>query len=886
MLQKIGMPEKPLRVLVLEDRPDDAELTIHELRRAGYAADWVRVDDEAGFRAALRPDLDLVLADYHQPNFDALRALRIMRSQHLDIPFIIVSGAIGEETAVVAVREGAADYVLKDRLGRLGTAVENALEQKALRLRGERVLEELRSSERRYEDLVNSLAGVIWEQELPGRRLIFISRRVETLLGYPVKAWLSEPGFWLQRILPEDRDQVAASSDAIVAAGRSGESVYRMRAADGRIIWVRDHYSVVHSDGKPAKVRGVLVDITSLKRTEELTRLMAVVAEAANRTSSVDEALQVGIDNICAATGWLVGHAWLVPEDESGVRQPTRLVNSPIWHLSDPDRFASFRRTTDTLPSRVGEGLASRALKGAHIALTDPGHTSPTNFLRRQAAEAVGLTRGIAVPVRVGEVVVAVLEFFTDRSIDADAELRQALEHAALQLGRVIERTTAARALERQATTDSLTELPNRTLLLAELRQAIHAAESGGHRVSLLLFDVDNFKEINDSFGHPAGDAVLRQIGPRIRGEVRGSDSVARLGGDEFAVLLRGAETKDAIRIGRQIVRALEEPVTVGDQAVDVHASFGIATFPDHAAEASSLMQRADVAMYVAKRSGNGFAVYSPDQDPYDVNRVVVMGELRQAVDSGQLSVFYQPKVRIATRALVGFEALVRWQHPRRGWLPPSEFVPLAERTGLIKKVTASVLDIVLRQLAEWQREGWAVPIAVNLSMRDLLDPHFGQLVKDQLAVTGVTAPLLQFEITESAAMSEPERVMQTILPLQKTGIQFAIDDFGTGYSSLAYLQRLPVREIKIDRSFVGQMSTSANSASIVQAIVELGHRLGLEAVAEGIEDEQTYNLLLKSGCDTGQGYLFSKPLPASETEPWLRDGAWIPSGESERPAA
>ena len=885
MLQKIGMPGKPLRVLVLEDRADDAELTVHELRRAGYAPDWVRVDDEAGFRAALSPDLDLVLADYHQPGFDALRALRIMLAQHLDIPFIIVSGAIGEETAVAAVREGAADYILKDRLARLGTAVDNALEQKALRLREQRVLEELRASERRYEDLVNSLAGVIWEQELPSRRLTFISRRVETLLGYSIQDWLSEPGFWLGRIVAEDRDQVAAHSDAIVAARHSGESVYRMRAADGRIIWVRDHYSVVQTDGKPTRVRGVLVDITPLKRTEDLTRLMAVVAEAANRTSSVDEALQVGIDNICAATGWPVGHAWIVPEEESHSARPARLVCSPIWHISDLARFASFRQTTESLPSRVGEGPVSRALKTARITMIDGAGTANA-FLRRQAAEAVGLITGLAVPVRVGEAVVAVLEFFSDRPIEADAELNQALEHAALQLGRVVERTRAARALERQATTDSLTELPNRALLLGELRQAIHAAAASGHRVSLLIMDLDNFKEINDSFGHPAGDDVLRQIGPRLRGQVRGSDSVARLGGDEFAVLLRGAETRDAIRIGRGILHALEQPVMVGEQPVDIHASFGIATFPDHAAEASSLMQRADVAMYVAKRSGSGFAVYSADQDPYDANRVVVMGELRQAVENRGLTVFYQPKVQIASRKLVGFEALVRWEHPRRGWLPPMEFLPLAERTGLIKKLTAAVLDSVLQQLAAWQLEGWAVPVAVNLSMRDLLDPRFGQLVQDQLASTGVAPRLLQFEITESAAMSEPERVMQTIVPLQRAGIQFAIDDFGTGYSSLAYLQRLPVREIKIDRSFVGEMTRNAGSASIVQAIVELGHRLGLDAVAEGIEDMRTYDLLARTGCDTGQGYLFSKPVPASQLGHWLRDGAWIPAEESERPAA
>jgi diguanylate cyclase (GGDEF)-like protein/PAS domain S-box-containing protein len=878
------MSGKPLKLLILEDRPADAELALHELRRAGFAPDWTRVEDEAGFRAALSADLDLVLADYHQPNFDALRAFRIMREQRLDVPFIIVSGAIGEETAVSAVRDGVADYVLKDRLARLGTAVEHALEQRALRLREQKAVEELRASEKTLADLVNSLTGVIWEQEIPSRRMTFMSREIESLLGYPLADWYAVPNFWLSRVHPDDRDRATATFDAVVASGRSNGSTYRLVAADGRLIWMRDNYSVALSDGKPVKVRGVMVDISSVKRTEELTRLMAEVAQAANQTSSVDEALQVGIDKICAVTGWAVGHAWLVPDDDVGGR-PSRLVNSPIWHMSDPAKYGPFRKTTDGYPSRVGEGPVSRAVKTARITpITTVGGPDP--FLRGEAAQAVGLISGIAVPVRMGGTVVAVLEFFDERPIETDPELNQALEHAALQLGRVVERTQASRALLRQATYDSLTELPNRALLNGELGEAIQAAAAAGHRLSLLIMDLDNFKEINDSFGHQAGDAVLRQIGPRLRDRVRGGDTVARLGGDEFAILLRGAETRDGVRIGREILRALEQPVTVGDQAIEIHASVGIATFPDHGAEARILMQRADVAMYIAKRSGDSYAVYSADQDPYDANRVALMSELRQAVERGEISVAYQPKIRLADGALVGMEALARWHHPRRGWVPPSEFIAMAERTGLVKKLTETVLDAVLSQLARWQSEGRAVPVAVNLSMRDLLDPQFSRLIKDKLAVTGVPSTLVQMEITESAAMSEPKRVIETIKPLREIGIQFAIDDFGTGYSSLAYLQRLPVKEIKIDRSFVGQVCKDSGSASIVRTIVELGHSLGLEAVAEGVEDEATYALLAQAGCDTAQGYLMSKPLPLSEIEAWLDHPVWTPARPSQHRAA
>src|SRR5229473_2305112 len=322
------MGTTPLRLLILEDNEVDAELALHELRRAGYQPEWVRVDDETGFREHLRPELDLILADYYLPQFDARRALRILRERGLDIPCIIVSGAIGEDTAATVVRQGAVDYVLKDRLGRLGTAVQNALEQKQLRLREQRAAGELQASQRSYEDLVNTIDGLVWEQSLPGRQLTFVSKKAEAMLGYPVERWLREPGFWLSRVHPDDRT-----------------------------IWVRDHYSVLVDRDQAVTLRGVLVDISSMKRTEEFTRLTAVVAEAANRATHVAEAMQVGVDEICASLGWPVGHVFMVAGDRS-----SQLEDSGIWHLDDQARFAPLRAVTETHPVRAGEGLLGQAL--------------------------------------------------------------------------------------------------------------------------------------------------------------------------------------------------------------------------------------------------------------------------------------------------------------------------------------------------------------------------------------------------------------------------------------------------------------------------------------------------------------------------------------------
>ena len=560
------MAGRPLRLLVLEDRPEDAELALHELRRAGFDPSWRRVEDEAGFRANLDPELDLVLADYHQPQFDAIRALKIMREANLDIPLVIVSGAVGDDLAVDAVRQGALDYVLKDRMARLGTAVKNALEQAELR--------------------------------------------------------------------------------------------------------------------------------------------------------------------------------------------------------------------------------------------------------RRQ-------------------------------------RLAQA-------------------ALEHQALHDTLTDLPNRLMLRAETERAL----SSGGATALLLLDVDNFKEINDTFGHQVGDLLLRQIGPRLRERLEGANVIARLGGDEFAILLPGVDVVGASRVAQALLHGFERPFVSEDHALEITASIGIAVFPEHGAAAETLLQRADVAMYAAKRSGGAYAVYRQQDDPYDDARLVLRADLRQAIEKREIILYYQPQVAVATGDVTGFEALARWKHARRGWIPPNEFIPVAERMGLIKPLTGYVLEQAAAQHQAWQDGGIIVPIAVNVSMRNLVDPHFPETLEALATTAAAGGPGLKLEITESAVMAEPARVLDAMSRLRRVGFSFAIDDFGTGYSSLAYLQRLPVEEIKIDRSFVSLLPEDAGSAAIVRATIELGGSLGLDVVAEGVEDDATWQILKRLGCSTAQGYFLSRPMPAAEVKGWLHDWA------------
>ena len=428
--------------------------------------------------------------------------------------------------------------------------------------------------------------------------------------------------------------------------------------------------------------------------------------------------------------------------------------------------------------------------------------------------------------------------------------------------------------LLRQAFHDALTGLPNRTLLQDRVQQAILAASRTGSPVALLLMDLNHFKEINDTFGHHYGDLLLQQLGSRLESVLRQSDTVARLGGDEFALLLPATDEQGAIMVAEKIRDALGQPFDVQSHCLTVGASLGITLYPSHGSDASTLLQRADVAMYYAKRTDSGYAVYAAEHDEYSPDRLSLINELRQAIEQGQLLLYYQPKVSLHTKAIQGVEALVRWHHPQRGLIPPDQFIPLAEHTGLIKPLTTWVLNRALQQCHDWQAAGLDLSIAVNLSARSLHDPHLVTTVAQVLDRWEITPDHLTIELTESALMVVPRHGAEILERLHTMGIRLAVDDFGTGYSSLAYLKSLPVDEIKIDKSFVRDMTAQEGDIFIVRSVADLGHSLGLEVVAEGVEDQQSFHLLERLGCDLAQGYLLSRPLPPADLQAWLLETA------------
>ncbi|MFJ5179172.1 putative bifunctional diguanylate cyclase/phosphodiesterase [Streptomyces griseoviridis] len=427
-----------------------------------------------------------------------------------------------------------------------------------------------------------------------------------------------------------------------------------------------------------------------------------------------------------------------------------------------------------------------------------------------------------------------------------------------------------ARARAEEQLRDPLTGLPNRQWLLERIWTALDDAERIGARSALMLIDLDRFRSVNDTLGHLAGDRLLLQIADRLRVALPRGAEAARLGGDEFAVLLPVADsTTSATRVARALVSALSSPLDLDGLTLVLEASAGVAVFPDHALDAEGLLRRADVAMYQAKRDRTGVEVYESKRDSNTPDRLGLLGDLRRALDAHEVQLHYQPKVRFDGQ-VAGLEALVRWVHPERGKVPPDEFIAIAESSGLMPHLTEYVLDTALAQVARWRAQGLYVPVAVNVSPRDVHTPGFAGSVAARLARHGVPAGSLQLEITEHVLLEDPQRAADTLAGLTGHGVKMSLDDFGTGYSSLVHLRRLPVSELKIDRSFVARLAVDTEDAEIVRCTVDLAHSLGLLVVAEGVEDDETWERLRDLGCDAVQGWLVAAAMPPEETTAWL----------------
>ncbi len=684
-----------------------------------------------------------------------------------------------------------------------------------------------------FRQILERIPDVIWVTDPGKERILYLSPGYEQVWGRPVKSVYRSPLAWLEAIHPEDRDRILEAALTKQAEGRYDEE-YRILRPDGTLVWIHDRaFPVRDASGAVSRIVGIAEDITHQKLLEKHlreseARFLNIITIAADAIVSADHTQRIILFNKGAETlfGYKTSEVIGRPLD---ILIPPRLTER---HRSHVQNFGAAPETARLMGERSCD-IFGRRKDGTEF----PARASISKWTRNG-----------------GEVIfTAIVHDLTD----------------------IRERE---KTIQRLAYYDPLTGLPNRILFHDRIQIEILNTAAGGRSVGVLLMDIDRFKEINDTLGHDRGDLLLQQVAERLKALMRPTDVVARLGGDEFGILIPLADPNDASLVARKVLGAFESSFEIEVLPIAVEVSIGIARTPGGGETANSLLQRADVAMYASKKRGTGFTLYSDVKDEHSPRRLALLGELRQALEEGQLFLEYQPKIEIASRRTVGAEALVRWRHPSLGIVPPGDFIGPAEPTGLIRPLTQFVLQSALRQCRQWHEGGIPIAVSVNLSVRNLMDPGLENQIRDALRTGAVEPRFLDLEITESALLEDIETVTESLHRLSRLGVRISIDDFGVGYSSLRYLRRLPVHTIKIDRSFVKDMETEGENAVIVRSTIELAHNLGRRVVAEGVETQGAFDLLVRLGCDCAQGYFFSRPIPADEFGPWVKKGPYLPA--------
>ncbi len=680
-----------------------------------------------------------------------------------------------------------------------------------------RITESRRHLETENQELVENIDAIVWLLPSGAAEYQSMSPAAERILDYP-SVNLLDVAFWMDHVDSEDRAALAQARKRALQTGERQSCDYRMTAGSGDTIWFHEVVTSENDSTTRPQLRGVIVDVTARRAAEAERAVFAEVVE------TLDAAIIVARADP-TERGVLVTTAANPAAAKVLGTSTKRLIGTKLH-----DTFQDLQEIADRCVSVANGGPSFTIDRVTGVGID------------RQRSH---LLRAVPLP---------------DHSVG-------------ITLEDITEATMVASALRRQALHDGLTGLPNRTLLRDRLQYALADAKRRGERVALILLDLNHFKDVNDALGHQYGDRLLTAFSRRLQELLRECDTIARLGGDEFALLLTDATTIGAGRVVRKVSEAMQEPFEIEGITVQTTASIGVALYPDHADDADLLTQRADVAMYNAKRGGGGWAVYSPQQDKSSVERLTLLSELHHELDDESpenIVLYYQPIYDLADGRIGGAEALLRWEHAEYGWIDPEVLVELAELSGLIQPLARFVAGEAMANAATWHGQGHDIRVAINLSARNLYDRTLVSWLAASLEEIGLPSRLLKCELTESQVMDDPVLAMNVISQLKEIGVLTAIDDFGTGYSSLSYLRRLPVDEIKIDKSFVTGMLADTTDTTIVRTIIDLAHNLGMAVLAEGVEDEETLHRLQEFGCDRIQGYVVGRPAPAVELEQLL----------------
>jgi diguanylate cyclase (GGDEF)-like protein/PAS domain S-box-containing protein len=863
--------QRVIRVLLAEDSAADAELELRELKRAGLVVETQIANSEEAFREALasfRPDV--ILSDFTMPRFDGLAALALARELSPDTPFIFVSGTLGEEYAIRALKNGASDYVLKSNLMRLPAAVERALQDSRERAARRETEGQLAVARERLASVFAALPDVVWSVALPSRKLIYVSPAVSRVYGCTVEQAQGDPDFWTKAIHPEDRERVLSEWPAPQDSD-THEIEYRLVRHDGEVRWINVRRRVfAGAAGVPERVDGLVRDVTEqVLQRQRLDRL----SQVRDLTSEINSALvrlrnrQEVFDEFCriAVTKGGFAAARVLALDDTGRR--LRFAGSAGAEWDSLNRVLG-EFNSDPEGAR---GLLATALRTGKPVVSN--NVASDERVSTHVKPGAGEGYSIAMfPLVVEDRVMGAVSLRSSAPNAFDQGQVRLLAELTGNLSFALELMEKQARIDYLAYYDALTGLPNRTLLRDRLVQAIHVAQRTETRLALMLLDLGRFKTINDTLGQHVGDRVLQLVAQRLREATADQSRLGRFGGDQFAVIF--PEVRDAVQVARAttvtLAQFLEIPFNIEGRELQLGVKAGIAVFPDDGGDAETLLRNAEASLLRAKETGEPFLFYAPQMNVRLAEQVELEHALRRAVDRGELDLHFQPKVEIATRRIVGLEALLRWTGPDGKPVSPVRFVPLLEETGLIFEAGRQALATAASVYRAWKAAGVDAPrIAVNVSSLQLRKVTFVEDLRSALA--GSEESGVDMEITESLLMESVEESIAKLRRVRELGIRIALDDFGTGYSSLAYLSRLPIDAVKIDRAFVRGVTEKADDTAIVSAIISLAQALRLTVIAEGVETEEQAQLLRLLRCDQLQGFLFSAPVPREQVEAMLR---------------
>jgi diguanylate cyclase (GGDEF)-like protein/PAS domain S-box-containing protein len=735
---------------------------------------------------------------------------------------------------------------------------------------------ELRESEEKFRSLTETASDAILTTDKEGL-IIYMNRGGVSLLGYEQNELIGEH---FSKLIPEGVR--SSNRDALLNDLTVGEIFQKRKPIElNGLRKDRSEVPVELSLTRWKNEQGtfytaIIRDVTERKKTEQslsqknaFVQLLYVVTMATNESSTLEEALQTCLNEICGHMGWSVGHVYF----KSGERERT-LCPSTLWFFDAPAEFAGFKMLTEKTYLQAGEELPGTVLESG-----EPSFMifKPEREEKGRLADfrALGIRSGFAIPILVRDEVVAALEFYSKSAREPDGSTLEVMAHIGTQLGRVIERKKAKEELDFMATHDPLSNLPNRTLFYDRLEKAIANAKRNNCMAAVFFVDLDQFKRINDTLGHTIGDFALREVAKRLHHCVRAGDTVARWGGDEFTLLFENiTRVENLVRISHKILDAISQPILVEEKEIHLSTSIGITISPHDGDNVELLLKNADIAMYRAKDKGrNTFQFYSQEMSVDSSQKLELENQLRHAIERKEFILHYQPLFNLRSEKIVGAEALIRWNHPTLGMVPPSKFIPLAEETGLIVSIGEWVLKTACAQSKAWQEMGLPpIRIAVNLSARQFQRSGIVELVRKCLKETRLSPRDLELELTESILMQKTDEMISTLGRLHEMGIHISIDDFGTGYSSLSYIKKFPIDTLKIDQSFVREITTNKDDAALSSAIIAMAHSLNLNVIAEAVETAEQLEFFKSHGCNEIQGYLISPPLPPDVFRAFLHE--------------